>query len=316
VAATVALEDIMIHVRIPEIVLLKAAPPPASTSALAAGLSPSLVRKRVAGATSIPSKARKKNKTSPEKSGPVAHGLTTTPLDTDADDGVDGDDGGYADDGAVDCVVQPYKDVVMPKSFVEKIELMKAFQIVFGHVNVNGKNCTGQFKELVDFVSRWRRKNIQLEKGLTSGTLMDKAKIYHLTSLGLDLTSTVKGAKQAQWEHFFKLLTEFKEQHGTMVVSIKDAVTPQMKELHYWYQKQREVWVKHQDDPTSRLLTEDQNQRMVELGFVKSKRKIVNTRCNASSWDAMFLELKAFVEGTFEGYCFFVSLVHLPPWSH
>jgi hypothetical protein len=312
----------MIHVRTPDIVLLKAAPPPASTSALAAGLSPSLVRKRVTGATSIKSPARKKNKTSPEKSGHVANG-PTTPLDTDvglsrnyADDGVDDDDGEYADDGAVDCKVQPYKDVAMPKSFVEKIELMKAFKIVSGHVNVNRKNCTGQFKELVTFVSRWRRKVIQLEKkNPSSRTRMDKAKIYHLTSIGLDLTSTAKEAKEAQWEHFFKLLTEFKEQHGTIVVGIKDAVAPEMKELHQWYKKQREAWAQHQDDPTSCLLTEDQNQRMVELGFVKSKRKNVNTRCNASSWDETFLELKAFVEGTFECYCFCLQ-VHLPSWSH
>ena len=201
-----------------------------------------------------------------------------------------------------------YKGVATPILFDKKLELLKSFKIVYGHVNVNTQNSTGKFKDLVPFVSNWRQKGRRFAKDPSSKTLVDEAKVYHLTNLGLDLTSETYSykdeAKKAQWEHFFKLLTEYKEKHVTCVVSKNDAVTPEGKELLQWYRKQRNEFAKHQDDPTSSRLDEDQNQRLADIGFVKSNRKMLNTRCTNTSWDEMLLQLKAFVEGTFECNCF------------
>jgi hypothetical protein len=296
-----------------------------TSSALAVGLSPSLVRKRVVEATSLQSPARKKNKTTPENSGHAANG-PMTPLDVSGNyvyDGADDDDSDYGPAEALPAAAsygmarimhgpkaRPYVDVTTTIHFDKKLELLKAFKTLFRHVNVNHKNCTGQFKDLATFVSNWRRKVRRFEKDPSSKTLADEAKMYHLTSLGLDLTSKADAkpeGKKARWEHFVNLLTEYKEQHGTCVVSRNHAVTSEIKELHQWYRKQRFAWVKHQDDPTSSGLDEDQNQRLVDLGFVKTKRKGVYTKGTALSWDEMFLKLKAFVEGTFECYCCFVS---------
>lgn len=293
------------------------------STALAAGMIPSRIRKRVDRAASLQSPARKKNKSTPEKFGHVVDG-SATPLDADvdfsrnyADDGADDDDSDDApaeEDAAVasngmakinrEPKVWPYTDVATSIHFDKKLELLKSFKIVFGHVNVNHNNCTGQFKDLVSFVSNWRLKGRRLGKDPSRKTLSDEAKMYHLTSLGLDLTSDAngrsEGGRKARWEHFFKLITEYKEQHGTCIVSKNNAVTPESKELLQWYRKQRFAFLTHQNDPTISGLDEDQNQRLGGIGFVKTKRKLKNTRCTASSWDEMFLKLKAFVEGTFE----------------
>ena len=268
---------------------------------IASGLAAGLIRKRVARATSLQSPARKKNKTNPGKSGADDDNSDYGPAQVAA-----------APNGMARITRGPevlaYKEVATSVNFDRKLELLKSFKETFGHVNVDHENCTGKFKDLVPFVSNWRQKGRRFAKDPSSKTLVDEAKVYHLTNLGLDLTSETYSykdeAKKAQWEHFFKLLTEYKEKHVTCVVSKNDAVTPEGKELLQWYRKQRNEFAKHQDDPTSSRLDEDQNQRLADIGFVKSNRKMLNTRCTNTSWDEMLLQLKAFVEGTFECNCF------------